>query len=229
MKLKNIASLALAGIMAVSMLAGCSNGSNSGNSENGNGNGNVTPVTSKIVDAVNNGQTAGNKVKIEFKVNSKLDAALQQAVNVYGTDATATEVSEAITANTGLETKSATLSMKNKYGFLTGRVSYQAAVDKDQDADGDTYTFMGVVPVAALSEDYVLNSVAKAVDQAVATLSVSSNDIGEDGKVDVAVDKKYYGYDYDGSISMVSVETLAGTTTYYVAYVVNQTVTTKTL
>ena len=50
MKLKKIASLALAGIMAVSMLAGCSNGSNSGNNENNDGN--VTPVTSKIVDAV---------------------------------------------------------------------------------------------------------------------------------------------------------------------------------
>lgn len=227
MKLKKIASLALAGIMAVSMLAGCSNGSNSGNNENNDGN--VTPVTSKIVDAVNNGQTAGNKVKIEFEVNSKLDAALQQAVNVYGTDASVNEVSKAITANTGLATKSATLSSTNRYGFLTGGVTYQIAVDTKRDADGDTYTVMGVVSITALSEDYVLNSVAKAVDDAVATLSVSSNDKGEDGEVDVAVDKKYYGYDYDGSISMVSVETLAGTTTYYVAYVVNQTVTTKTL
>ena len=108
-------------------------------------------------------------------------------------------------------------------------MTYQTAVDTKRDADGDTYTVMGVVSITALSEDYVLNSVAKAVDDAVATLSVSSNDKGEDGEVDVAVDKKYYGYDYDGSISMVSVETLAGTTTYYVAYVVNQTVTTKTL
>ncbi len=229
MKLKKIASLALAGIMAVSMLAGCSNGNNGGNNGNGNGNGNVTPVTSKIVDAVNDGQTAGNKVKVEFKVNSKLDAALQQAVNVYGTDARPDEVFEAITVNTGLEEKSATLNNKNEYGFLTGGVTYQTAVNKKQDADGDTYTFMGVVKVTALSEDYVLNSVAKAVDQAVATLSVSSDDKDGNGKVDVAVDKKYYGYDYDGSISMVSVETLDGTTAYYVAYVVNQTVTTKTL
>ena len=227
MKLKKIASLALAGIMAVSMLAGCSNGGNNGNNENNDGN--VTPVTSKIVDAVNNGQTAGNKVKIEFEVNSKLDAALQQAVNVYGTDASVNEVSKAITANTGLEAKSATLSGTNKYGFLNGKVTYQTAVNTKRDVDGDTYTFMGVVKVSALSEDYVLNSVAKAVDQAVAELSVSSDDDNDDGKVDVTVDKKYYGYDYDGSISMVSVETLAGTTAYYVAYVVNQTVTTKTL
>ena len=227
MKLKKIASLALAGVMAVSMLAGCSNNNNGGDNENNNGN--VTPVTSKIVNAVNNGQTAGNKVKIEFKVNSKLDAALQQAVSVYGTDADAEEVLEAITANTGFEAKAATLASKNEYGFLTGGVTYQTAVNTNRDVDGDTYTVMGVVPVAALSEDYVLNSVAKAVDQAVAKLSVSSNDSDEDGKVNVNVDKKYYSYDYDGSISMVSVETLAGTTTYYVAYVVNQTVTTKTL
>ena len=41
--------------------------------------------------------------------------------------------------------------------------------------------------------------------------------------------QKYYSYDYDGSISMVSVTNLDGTTSYYVAYVVNQTVTEKTL
>ena len=37
MKLKKIASLMLAGVMAVSMLAGCSNGNNGGNNGGDNG------------------------------------------------------------------------------------------------------------------------------------------------------------------------------------------------
>ena len=51
MKLKKIASLALAGVMAVSMLAGCEGGK--GNNNNNPDNGQPVITTTPVVDAVN--------------------------------------------------------------------------------------------------------------------------------------------------------------------------------
>ena len=68
MKLKKIASLALAGIMAVSMLAGC-NGSNGGN--NGSSSSEVTTVSGAA--AAINAELDENKELISFSEDSSLD------------------------------------------------------------------------------------------------------------------------------------------------------------
>ena len=81
MKLKKIASLALAGVMAVSMLTAC--GGNTIHDDENDGNNNIVVPTS-IVTAVNNGQDATNKVKIEFTSDASLDAALTKAVDAIG-------------------------------------------------------------------------------------------------------------------------------------------------
>ena len=119
MKLKKIASLMLAGVMAVSMLTACGSNGNTGNGNNGNENPDPTPATTSVVDAVNKGQSAANAVKIDFTVNSELDNALAKAVSVYGNDADEnltinnnkpvfiSEVAGAITRMTGLKSVSA--------------------------------------------------------------------------------------------------------------------------
>ena len=72
MKLKKIASLALAGIMAVSMLAGCGEGiSNSGSSSSGNTN-NTNDFTSVVLSKVND-QTAA---LVHADSKTKLDEAI---------------------------------------------------------------------------------------------------------------------------------------------------------
>ena len=82
MKLKKIASLMLAGIMAVSMLAGCK--SDSANGNNNDDNTVVVPSTSAVVTALNNGQSADNDVKVAFSSNASFDAALKKAVENAG-------------------------------------------------------------------------------------------------------------------------------------------------
>ena len=237
MKLKKIASLALAGVMAVSMLAGCSNGSNGGNANNddgGNG-GTVVPATSAVVNAVNNGQSAANDVKVEFTANSELDATLAKAVEVYGDDADDTyynEVKAAITRLTGLKSKRADEG-ENSYttpnwvgdanGFLTDEVDRAQAVQYNKDAKGNVYTWFDLMRVSALNEDAALNYIAWVLNQEIAGFAAHS-DVNGDKAGD-----KYYGYSYDGNISMVSVEKLDGTTEYYVAFVINQTVSEQTL
>lgn len=237
MKLKKIASLALAGIMAVSMLAGCSNGSNGGNGDDPI----VTPNTTPIVEAVNKGQSASNLVKINFTANSSLDSALQKAVSVYGNDATEDEVADAITRITGLKmvTPDAAWYWDGTLvtnGFLNNMVRYNRDHGNGEgigDEDGKTYTQYGVKIFSALTNEAALNIVANAVNEEIAKLAATSNDDNNDGKLNggitVGGQDKYYSYGYDGSISMVSVEGLNGQTYYYVAYVVNQTVTETTL
>ena len=230
MKLKKIASLALAGVMAVSMLAGCKSGnSNNGGSDN---EGPVTPVTTPVVDAVNKGQTPGNDVKIVFTSNSSLDAALAKAVEVYGSDADCDkELLPQIAIKTGFEEKLATGDTKAAYitnGFLNGELIYTQA----DDLDGKVYTHFKVKEFDALNDDAALNIVAEYANQEIAKLAKTSKQIYRvtgSGNDPLLTGRKYYSYDYDGSISMVSVTNLDGTTSYYVAYVVNQTVTEKTL
>ena len=241
MKLKKIASLMLAGVMAVSMLTACGSNGNTGNGNNGNENPDPTPATTSVVDAVNKGQSAANAVKIDFTVNSELDNALAKAVSVYGNDAdeditgiigttvfVEREVADAITRMTGLESVSAdpdyiTNGWVDEYGFLTETVDRAMALRWNKDAKGKVYTLFVVDQFSAWTEEAALNMVAEAADERIAELDAHSN-------VDtLKAGDKYYTYGYDGNISMVSVKNLDGTTDYYVAYVVNQTVTESTL
>ena len=244
MKLKKIASLMLAGVMAVSMLTACGSNGNTGNGNNGNENPDPTPATTSVVDAVNKGQSAANAVKIDFTVNSELDHALAKAVSVYGNDAdeditgiigttvfVEREVADAITRMTGLESVSAKTGASgyaspnwvDDNGFLTETVDRAVALRWNKDAKGKVYTLFVVNQFSAWTEEAALNMVAEAADEMIAELDAHSDVDG------LQAGDKYYTYGYDGNISMVSVKNLDGTTDYYVAYVVNQTVTESTL
>ena len=77
MKLKKIASLALAGIMAVSMLAGCS-----GKTENEENNGNQNQVTAATVaDYANSLLSKDQKNVFEFENSADLTAALKKVAS----------------------------------------------------------------------------------------------------------------------------------------------------
>ena len=73
MKLKKIASLALAGIMAVSMLAGCKDG---GNGNGGSSSSGTTVTAAPIVSAMNNELSEKQKEQLSFASNAKLAAAV---------------------------------------------------------------------------------------------------------------------------------------------------------
>ena len=76
MKLKKIASLALAGVMAVSVLAGCNTASNGGNN-NDDGQNQTTPTNSKVVDYANQTLSSTAKKYMTYESASWLDTALK--------------------------------------------------------------------------------------------------------------------------------------------------------
>ena len=219
MKLKKIASLMLAGVMAVSVLTACGSNGNTGNGNNGNENPDPTPATTSVVDAVNKGQSAANAVKIDFTVNSV-------GITDTGVVLVEPEVADAIARMTGLESVSAdyiTNGWVDEYGFLTETVDRDQAVQYNKDAKGKVYTLFVVGQFSAWTEEAALNRVAEVADDMIAGLDAHSDVEG------LKAGEKYYTYGYDGNISMVSVKNLDGRTDYYVAYVVNQTVTESTL
>ena len=232
MKLKKIASLALAGIMAVSMLAGCSN---NGGSNNGDGNVNADTNTSSVVSAVNNGQSATNSVKVTFTSNASLDAALKKAVELYG-DNSANVISDPTSQNTfknavlnltGLKENMPTnydSSRLNSLGFFSKTNSW---IDPDKNPtkvlDGKVFTEIYVGAFPALSEQAALNLVADHVDNMVAQLDTTTYD-----KDTTMAGDKYYDYSYAGTISLVSAQNSTGATVYYYACTISQTVTQKT-
>ena len=239
MKLKKIASLALAGVMAVSMLAGCEG---KGTNNNGGNSNTEEPVvsTTPVVDAVNKGQSASNDVKITFTTNASMDAALKKAVSVYGNDADEDEVEDAIARITGLKSVGADdtgdddkdiKKHENCFqngdwkGFLRGGLNYNSAVTAKKDQKDKVWTVFDVKKIDSqvYTEEAALNMVAEGADDAIALLAAHSD------TTNTPANKKYYTYSYDGSIGMVSVKTLDGTTDYYVAYVVNQTVSEATM
>lgn len=257
MKLKKIASVALAGVMAVSVLAGCGadNGANSGNT-------NTEPTTSTaIVDVINNAQGASNLVKIDFTDNAAMTKALKTAAEKYGYGATDTNLTTAITNATGLKLNSAdkwkttgggkyveTLKIGSKtIGlFLNNEViratDYHGVGGAAGDEADKTYSLYSVVKYDGstyLTEEAVMNAFAKDMNTFIATLAVSSDDnanatgdVANDGVLNANVkgtNNTYYAYTYDASASMVSIAQPDGTTDYFVAFVVNQHIADKEL
>src|SRR5699024_2022242 len=83
MKLKKIASLALAGIMAVSMLAGCSNANNNNGDDNDDTV--VVPVDDSLATAVNSELSAKVKNTLPITADANLEAALKAVADKIAT------------------------------------------------------------------------------------------------------------------------------------------------
>ena len=210
MKLKKIASLMLAGIMAVSMLTAC--GSKTVN-DGENNNGTVVVPTSSIVTAVNNGQDATNKVKIEFTSDASLDAALAKAVDAIG------EYPIGLNAQmvrlTGME-----------YGFDDMLGDKDSVHNTLITMDGNKMERFEAFPLMSTFADKAAaeKAAAKYIDEEIVS---KLDDTTLTGKTQY--NTKYADLAYTGSVSMVSATANDGTVNYYVAVVITRTVNVKTL
>ena len=214
MKLKKIASLALAGVMAVSMLAGCSGNDSNGDNNNG-GNTVVEPSTSSIVTAFNDGQDEDNKVKVTFSSDASLDAALQKAGKEVGSSASELSVLDYV------------VNLMGK--FYDPFDSFADADTPDGNiADKQSETMIGVMLLESAdywTEKDAVSAAARNVDDLIATLATDNKNSGGDD----TVGEKYYTFDYTGTVSMVSVAQESGATNYYVVFTITQTAAQQTV
>ena len=192
MKLKKIASLMLAGIMAVSMLAGCKGESNSNSTPDDNTN--TTPAAS-YASTLYNALSETAQKKITFGADSELDADLTDAVgnmasgtiiNIYGGMA-AVQDSNAIKASPELD-----------------------AMEADLGAEGVVHAFDEIEPTVVTDLDesvrmlFVVGSeadISKAVEQVAALIDNEIVDLKIENQAAV---QNTLHYSYTGSVSVVT-------------------------
>ena len=205
MKLKKIASLMLAGVMAVSMLAGCSGNGNGGNGGEGEGQVNTDNLSAASIIAELNEDTTE---KVTFSANSSLENALNKAVSVVGSgNLNDTDYVARTTADI------AELDLVRVFTF--------PKAEKDEDLDAETRIWGMVIPAADFSEKIAVDLFAEMVDQKVEDLE-TYNQYKVASKTKVADGDTYTKYSYTGNIAVVKVEDV---TTGYTGYVGVMTVT----
>ncbi len=217
MKLKKIVSLALAGVMAVSMLAGCAN--NGGNGGNDSGKEPVTQPATGVAAAFNDAQSSTNKAKVVFSNDASIDAALAKAVKVEGQGASDQDVLGNVCYTTGLV---------NKGTWIFDCTINNKNVDNtDDSANGATATIvlakkLNSTQNSVWSEDAAINKVASEINTMIANYLLDTTYSEKKGS-ETKEGETYYDYSYTGKASMVSVDNTDGTTDYYFFYVVTQT------
>ena len=214
MKLKKIASLMLAGVMAVSMLAGCSTKSNE--EENG-GNTEVKPTTSNAVTVMNDAQSA-----VKFEANSDFDAALAAAAkkaaheDVDDASYIKAQVKESTEVWKELEKKlDVDAGLIKEYDDIYFNVVNDGAKKGGTSA---TLTGLWIVEADGLTEKAALEQIAEDMKG-----KIKNN---EKYPETVTLDGKDYAATYTGNVSIVTVNTSdkgESATAYYIAVSVTQT------
>ena len=217
MKLKKIASLMLAGVMAVSMLAGCSN--NGGNNNNNNNEDPVvnTGMAGKVIAALD-GDTTKN---VAFSASNSLETVLEKAVKDAGVnfdDLTAADLN-AIDGD---------LSTDARLPFVWGTEGN----DKKEQSITVVYYLNGfgvdeswaVQKLAEFIDDYGVSYVSE--DGVNGTKSAVCADLSMQSKTYTDSEGKEYWYDftYTGSVAVVETSSaVTGQSTYVAAFTVTRT------
>ena len=218
MKLKKIASLMLAGVMAVSMLAGCSG---DGNKEENGGNTEVKPTVSNAVSVMNNAQSA-----VKFEANPDFDAALAAAAkkaahsDVKGAEYT---VEQVVTSNDVSKELANKLDVDANL-INTGDDIYFNALKESADKGGRSATVTGlwIVEADGLTEKAALEQIANGMKGQIEVSGTKYEKYPET----VTLSDGTYAATYTGNVSIVTVNTSdkgETATAYYIAVSVTQT------
>ena len=219
MKLKKIASLMLAGVMAVSILSACGEGS-------GNGNGNEDE--NKPVETVSNAVTYANdllssdlKEYMNFTNSSTLDGWMK-AIATDTDKFPAAQIKDAYTQATTLTTNNANYAndmqdklrsnLRDSNVLLAGNDFESVPADKKAQSQGWIYVLSG-----KLDEKSAVELAANDIK----TWAVDNKNAPE------ILDNNKYNCDYSVEISAVKVtnDSLSGESAWVIGVVINQTVT----
>ena len=204
MKLNKVLALALSGVMAVSMLAGCS-----GNSVNGGQEGEGEAVVDTgVIAAVNDAQEL-----IDFTYDSALASDLQKVLASLGDEATADSARSKIVAN-----------MDDAEAVWTGNI--KGILNPTVNGGKPVYEKNTGVAVYSAPENYTETAAMKNIAGQVEDLV---SNLKENTLTDATVDgDEICVYNYVGTVGMVQVTDYDGNTTYYAAIVIEATGTKTT-
>ena len=168
MKLKKIASLMLAGVMAVSMLAGCNTASNGDNNGEGEGEGQVS--TSNSSSILHDAMEGDARKMTTPAANAALDTALKNAVDTYFQN-------EGF-ANVGAKVEGREKNQSKIADALISAMNAKTNISKDLAADNNNDKVITVVKLYAVGADvsdtYALEQVADEIETNVGDLKETS-------------------------------------------------------
>ena len=221
MKLNKVLALALSGVMAVSMLAGCSgNGSNNGGSNSGEEPVVDNSLTGQVISALSSDN------KVTFTSNNTLGTTLQKAIDNAGYS-----YKDIKSAETTLEKSMMSIDSDLDNAVLLYINDNDDASRENDDKKAQSTFGVIVYDGASFSSDYAVKQLASEIDSekvmgtgaikfAADELPTATNDY-KDGD-----STYYYTFDYTGSMSVVTVsDTVTGQTVYVAAYTITRTPT----
>ena len=216
MKLKKIASLMLAGVMAVSMLTACDTASNGGD-DNQDDNNVVIPVDDSLAAAVNSELSAAVKNTLPITADSSLEAALKAVSDKIDTDHLQNNKfiissdTEDVRHLMGLDDDASltTTGTSGKSGPQQPLESTNQYEDWTYfgDVDSTKTTVDLIVYDGALTEEGLAHEVAEDLKAL-----INNNRMPNDGKVG----DETYDYDYTANIVSVKIDDMRGDNSHYV-------------
>ena len=217
MKLKKIASLMLAGIMAVSMLAGCDGNGGSGEEENP-----VVPAETGVVAYANDALTADQKEIFTYAASADLDAILKDLASSTS-NFDAGKIEEIYTQQFNSKYSDLSGKLRGKLDGIIredGKFNYPPADGKSQ-KNGYVYTISG-----RLDADEAVGKIAKSVGNMI----VGTDDDKNNGIICpdvVEYNKTKYDCAYSAEISAVKVSSSSAPneSAWVVAIVLTQNLT----
>ena len=201
MKLKKIASLMLAGIMAVSMLTACGDGSKAP-VDDGTETPDVDVSTSASADTFVAALSNDARNNVTAVANADLDAALEDAVEIYFNDWVAADYGRFFGVP-GFTHGNAADARYSQIGKAVAKAMGYAE-DRIEDVDGDKDATVAVETYAVngtVSDQAILENLAAKMDQSIRNLDASYNNNGDDpfGYTDSVTE-----CDYEVSTSIVT-------------------------
>ena len=233
MKLKKIASLALAGIMAVSMFTACGEGGNNGNGGEGEGEGEGTVVSGYSVTLKNALTGAVEDMDyVTFQDNATYAAALKKALNNV-TDESVKAIAESSLTVTNAQTYKNADSAKMRAELADALKITDGNFDVEDlamnwyaNGSGNTLTNYKVTEGALFAVNGTVG-VDEAIKQVAGKINQYLNKLPENGIT--SGDGTTWDYNYVVSVSVVNkaLEPFAGYTTSatFIAVTVDRTVT----
>lgn len=207
MKLNKVLALALSGVMAVSMLAGCSGNPGNGGQE-GEGETNVTGFAATVASKLDE-----NKDNVTVTSDNAIDTALKAAmVKIPDTSITPNRSSAALNVvGSGEPYTSLKDALGDDLTFSTTD-SYTTGMKDDSDKKANATVIYWI------GGDIDKNHVAQLVADKIDALKLPKNSDPED-------DGKYYKYSYTANVSFDTATTKDGTASlYYIVVSLNQAV-----
>ena len=185
MKLKKIASLMLAGIMAVSMLTACNGGDNGDNGNNGNNGGEPTPsasYTSTVLAETND----STKAVLSASSNTKLDRAVAAAAANYTIDNANAHKTLQIIPGDWNQVDIAESIMEGAENYTADYTNWNFAPSAaNEETLAGTWWTMGYVS-RAMTDEYITEQVADILDD-LAEQMVDGDKVVEDATWDYTV------------------------------------------